>query len=86
MPIDFTKHNPLGLKVLADIPETITKGQLAKAVMPEDLTFDYALPQEWLNQFSGDEYLMMVTSCVTAYPKGSVFGVIVNLFTGEVYQ
>lgn len=29
----------------------LTKGDIAKKCIPEDVTFDYALPQEWLDSF-----------------------------------
>lgn len=82
--------NPLGLDLskIADLDlDSMTKGQLAKLVLPPGLTFDYALPQEWLNRFSaGDEdlYYATICSCVTAYPQGSYFGVILSLKTGEI--
>ena len=72
-------------KFPAEIPTNITKGQLAKIVLPEDLTFDYAIPQTWLDQFAGTpQYEQIICSCVTAYPQGSIFGEIVNLLTGEI--
>lgn len=84
--LDLSKPNPLGLKAIAEVPANMTKRELAEAVLPADLAFDYALPQDWLDQFSGDEYWRMMCHCVTTYPPGSVFGIIVNLLTGEVYH
>jgi hypothetical protein len=68
------------------LPANITKGQLAKARLG-DMTFDYALPQEWLNEYAkGNDklYERCVCQCVTVYPPGSIFGEIVNLITGEI--
>ena len=68
------------------VPADITKGQLAELVLPPNLIFDYAIPRQWLNGYArgASEYERLVSQCVTCYPKGSVFGEIVNLLTGEV--
>lgn len=76
--------NPLGLPILADLPQGITKGQLADKVLGE-MTFDYALPQLWLNHWKGNQYERMLCRCVTAYPPEYRFGVVVDLITGNLY-
>jgi hypothetical protein len=81
------------------LPANITKGQLAQARLG-DMTFDYALPQEWLDAYCTKEahdagmgrwnatwhslYEQIVCQCVTVYPPGNYFGEIVNLITGEI--
>jgi hypothetical protein len=84
-PFEPMRGNPLQLPICSEIPDRMTKGELAKRVLPEDATFDYSLPQEWLNHFKGDLYYQMLCQCVTLYPKGSIFGMVVNLITGDVY-
>jgi hypothetical protein len=88
-------NNPLGLnlkfKSIDELPASFSKRDLAKLVMPEGMTFDYALPQGWLNQFIDDStgmYYKMLGTCVTAYPETGPYryGVIVNMITGEVYE
>lgn len=93
----FEGVNPLGLKL---VPEVVwnaggmTKGQLAKHVLPADLEFDYSLPQVWLDaqcrspygEVNVDRYTRIVSRCVWAYPKGAgYFGVCLDLVTGEVW-
>lgn len=40
----------------------------------EDITYDTALPQGWLDQWKGDEYDYVRTHTVWAYPEGDIFG------------
>lgn len=81
--------NPLGLPVLSELPAHITKGELAHAVLGEDVTFDYALPQLWLDHWQGAIYERMLCRCVTVYPaKPSpyhIFGAVLDLVTGNLY-
>jgi uncharacterized protein len=68
------------------IPAGITKGELAKIRIPEGVQFDCALPQDWLNQFSGEKYDLMACRCVMTYPPEYPCGVIVDLVTGRKFE
>lgn len=64
--------NYRNLPSIADLPEGITKGELAKQVYPHT-TFDTALPQGWVD---GCQELGFDprTKFVWLYPEGSVVG------------
>jgi len=67
---------------------SLTKGELASIMGIEGVTFDYALPQEWLTDFANtiaerkvfedytrDEvYQLVLSTTFWVYPKGSAFG------------
>jgi hypothetical protein len=81
--------NPLGLRLLSKIPAEITKGELAKAVLPREMVFDYAIPLTWLDQFETDKYSEICCRCVTCYPPEPSpyhpFGCVTDLVTGTIY-
>ena len=66
----------------------VSKRELVKMMLIEDITFDYALPQNWLDDFvdgaamkikfprlSREEvYSLVLSTTVWVYPKGSTFG------------
>lgn len=73
------------LLTLADLEARgMTKGELAEGFLPEDLSFDYALPQGWLYElaegaeiggYTGNEaYSVLRSTVVWAYPKNNIFG------------
>lgn len=45
--MDFTDFKQFSLKKLWDM--NLSKQDLVKIAIPEDVTFDYALPQDWLD-------------------------------------
>jgi hypothetical protein len=51
-----------------------TKQERGERLFP-GLTFDCALPQDWLNQFPGDQYDTVRSGTIWAYPQGSIFGI-----------
>lgn len=60
-----------------------SKGDIFKEIMPEDLTFDYALPQKWVDsmqirmrQYQAGVELVdwLIPTTVWTYPKGSMMG------------
>ena len=58
-----------------------SKGEIAKAILPADLTYDCTLPQQWLNdmatidgKYDSDRYSLIRYGTVWAYPPGSIFG------------
>jgi hypothetical protein len=83
-------NNPLNLPLLSQDEleqRRYTKGQLARYLLPPDLTFDYSLPQMWLDQFKGDEYYAIHIACVWIYPASDpIFGHALNLLNGNLYQ
>lgn len=55
-----------------DLPNYITKGELAKQLYPE-LTYDTALPQGWVDAVTTSSF--DPRGCVVwGYPKGSCLG------------
>lgn len=79
--------NPFNLPIPSKVREGTTKGDLVRQVLPQDWTFDYALPQLWLEHFKGNLYYRMVCNCVTVYPPGEyeIFGAVLDLTSGNVY-
>ena len=61
-PLDIRDVNALG-----------GKAQVAQLYAPE-LTFDTALPQDWLDHWTGSDYDNVRMGTVWAYPKGHLFG------------
>ena len=57
---------------LAEVPDGVTKGELASLVYPT-VTYDTALPQGWVNQCIADGF--DPRPCfVWGYPDGSIMG------------
>jgi hypothetical protein len=58
----------------------IAKARAFKPLDEADISYDYALPQTWLdnaaNQFADPQnaYRLILSTTVWAYPKGSLFG------------
>lgn len=48
--MDMTNFKQYILEDLRNM--NVTKGELAKLAIPEDVTFDTALPQRWLDEFT----------------------------------
>ena len=64
---------PANLQRLEDMPENVTKAEVAAKLYPTT-TYDYALPHEWMlhciqNQFDPRP------SVVWGYPAGTIMGV-----------
>lgn len=65
----------------------MTKQDIAEYLVARGLlckTFDYALPQGWLDQFKGEEYDKVRSSTVWAYPEGKAFGEPIDI--NKLYQ
>lgn len=57
---------------LADVPDGITKGELANRIYPH-IAYDTALPQDWVDQCTTEGF--DPRPCfVWGYPRGSVMG------------
>ena len=49
--IDYDLSGLVKLPLDQIMERRMTKEDLAKEFIPEDITYDYALPQEWLDKF-----------------------------------
>ena len=95
--IRCVRNNPLHLTLVSQyelewrLETRMSKGDLVKLVMPDELAncFDYALPQNWLDQFDSEDYHTMLCQCVWIYPpkpsEYCLLGVALNLFTGDLF-
>lgn len=52
---------------------------VAAGVLPS--CYDFSLPQNWLDQFEGPDYIKALEDHVWAYPKGLIFGMPCNITT-----
>jgi hypothetical protein len=67
------------LHLISKAPLSPYKGERAGQMVSEEVDYDLALPQEWLNQFKDDEYDRVMGGSMTAYPKGCLFGQILPI-------
>lgn len=85
MPIDFDNgHGLLQFEAFGNMEKNKriqTKGDIAKVCIPKDITFDYALPQNWLDAFSSRPdvkerftYNQILSTTFYLYPPGINFG------------
>jgi len=52
---------------------------VAAGVLPS--CYDFALPQDWLDQFERADYAKAAEDHVWAYPQGLIFGMPLNITT-----